>query len=161
MNRVKISSCIPKHSASDFSFQKHCEPLVTPKMLICCVRHQISRPTVRNFVSNNRCKRFVAGLKQSKTKNDCVVCPRDLKQNVYDLCTNKVGVMKVKHGFSIPPYGKLGGITSKSYVFHTYGPQICSAISSICDVSENSSAHSSTMPSSAQTFDLFQRRKIC
>lgn len=62
--------------------------------------------------------------------------------------------MNVRQGFSMPPYGKLGGIISKSYVFHTYGPQISSAIDNICDVSENSAAQASTILSSAHTFEL-------
>lgn len=66
-----------------------------------------------------------------------------------------VGVTKVKHGFSIPPNGKLGGITSKSYCFQTYGtPQISSAIFKTWSVSENSNAASSNCASSAQTLEL-------
>lgn len=71
------------------------------------------------------------------------------------LLTNKVGVTNVKHGFSIPPNGKEGGITSKSYSFQTYEPQMSSAVLSISAVAENSSAAASTIASSAHTFELF------
>lgn len=66
-----------------------------------------------------------------------------------------VGVTKVKQGFSIPPNGKLGGITITSYCFQTYGtPQISSATLKILSVSENSIAASSNCASSAQIFEL-------
>lgn len=38
--------------------------------------------------------------------------------------TNKVGVIKVRHGFSIPPNGNEGGNTRRSYRPQTYSPQI-------------------------------------
>lgn len=64
---------------------------------------------------------------------------------------------KVKHGFSIPPNGKDGGITSKSYSFQTYDPQMSVAVFNMLDVSENSSAAASTIASSAHTFELNKR----
>lgn len=68
--------------------------------------------------------------------------------------TSNVGVTKVRQGFSIPPNGKLGGITNKSYCFQTYGPHISSAASIKRWVSENSSAASSTISCSAHTLEL-------
>ena len=58
--------------------------------------------------------------------------------------TRSVGVAKVRQGFSIPPYGKLGGRTSISYIPHTYGPHNSSALSNIVSVSANSYAALST-----------------
>ncbi len=48
--------------------------------------------------------------------------------------TRRVGVTNVRQGFSIPPYGKEGGSTSKSYTPHTYGPSRSSAAFNICSV---------------------------
>lgn len=48
--------------------------------------------------------------------------------------TSRVGVTKVRQGFSMPPYGKDGGKTNKSYCPHTYGPPRSSAILSIDSV---------------------------
>ena len=58
--------------------------------------------------------------------------------------TRSVGVAKVRQGFSIPPYGKLGGRTSISYIPHTYGPHSSSAFNNIVSVSANSYAALST-----------------
>jgi len=41
------------------------------------------------------------------------------------------GVTKVSPGFSMPPYGKLGGITRMSNRSHSYGPNSSSAARSI------------------------------
>ncbi len=48
--------------------------------------------------------------------------------------TSNVGVTKVRQGFSMPPYGKEGGRTSRSYTPHTYGPSNSSAVANICSV---------------------------
>ena len=65
--------------------------------------------------------------------------------------TSSVGVANVRHGFSIPPYGKDGGSTRMSYTPHTYGPHSSSAFCSMCSVSENSEAAESTSSFSDQT----------
>lgn len=66
----------------------------------------------------------------------------------------RVGVTKVRHGFSMPPKGNEGGITRRSYCFQTYGPHNSVAVFSMVAVSENSSAQASTMASSAQTLEF-------
>src|SRR6185295_9627719 len=54
-----------------------------------------------------------------------------------------VGVRNVSRGFSIPPYGKLGGSTSRSYRPHRYGPYNSSAVLIMFGVSLNSRAAAS------------------
>lgn len=149
-----------------YSFQNHCNyvTFVQPKVLIVGICDQITGPAVRNFMCNNSGQWFIARLMRAKKKTTTEfrfqfqLLSYIEKKNIQLIgkveLTNKVGVIIVKHGFSMPPYGKLGGITNKSYTFQRYGPQISSAWANICDVSENSSAHSSTIPSSAHTFEL-------
>src|SRR5690606_39172869 len=60
-----------------------------------------------------------------------------------------VGVANVKHGFSIPPNGKLGGKTNKSKRPQSYGPYNFSAVSSILCVSTNSYLAASIIDGSA------------
>ena len=55
-------------------------------------------------------------------------------QNHARILTIHVGVTNVRHGFSIPPYGKDGGNTSKSYTPQTYVPNMLSAVDSIFSV---------------------------
>src|SRR5215204_5768330 len=62
-----------------------------------------------------------------------------------------VGVANVTLGFSIPPNGKDGGRTSKSYWPHRYGPYSRSVASIIFPVSLNSRAAASTVDGSAHT----------
>src|SRR5690348_14228276 len=62
-----------------------------------------------------------------------------------------VGVRKVSRGFSMPPYGKLGGSTSRSYRPHRYGPYNSSAVLIIFGVSLNSCAAASMTLGSAYT----------
>jgi len=58
---------------------------------------------------------------------------------------SSVGVTKVRHGFSMPPYGKLGGRHSRSYRAHAYGwPVAASAATRNSSTWENSNATAST-----------------
>src|SRR5690606_33339338 len=61
------------------------------------------------------------------------------------------GVKKVKFGFSIPPYGKLGGNTKTSYRPQPYGPKSFSEASIIFSSSPNSHAALSNSDGSAYT----------
>ena len=62
-----------------------------------------------------------------------------------------VGVMKDSRGFSMPPSGKLGGITKMSYRDQRYGPNIFSLAWIIDSVSANSLAAALIMDFSAYT----------
>lgn len=62
----------------------------------------------------------------------------------------RVGVTKVKQGFSMPPYGKEGGMQSTSYRVHAYGQVSASAACRNSSVSEKSAAAASTISGSAQ-----------
>jgi hypothetical protein len=57
-----------------------------------------------------------------------------IKLQKFNILTKTVGVTKVTQGFSIPPKGKEGGKTSKSYIPHTYSPQMLSAADSMSSV---------------------------
>ena len=65
---------------------------------------------------------------------------------------SSVGVTKVRHGFSIPPYGNDGGRQRMSYRPHTYGwPVIASAAAMNFSVSANSCSAAATMLGSLHT----------
>ena len=64
--------------------------------------------------------------------------------NLENLFTSKVGVTNVRQGFSMPPYGKEGGNTRRSYTPHTYGPTRSSAVFNIVSVWSSKTLRSNT-----------------
>ena len=61
--------------------------------------------------------------------------------------------MKVSRGFSMPPKGNEGGMTSTSYRSQSYGPNSSSATCSMVSTPSNSQAAASATLRSAHTAD--------